>query len=326
MNRIALSIVLTASTCAVFAQSSPFTLFAAETNPGILGGNTSLYGGVQQYEFATTGSSATMGAGVLSSQVHDPAGLSSNNGKLYVGNRHGSNLGQGSVQEFLFDGTAPSGGTTIATASSGAFQGFIGFDFAPNSDLFVTTSNGGTRRYRDSGSGYASIGGVSSGSVRDVMISPDGSKMIETTTDNRLLITEVLANSFGSTTTFVVNGASSMHQMAMRGDVLYVTSFNNGNVYKVNLDANFNPISSTAVATTPGALGIAFSPDGMEMFVSSHTGSRIARFLNSGSNWNQSGELLTGHNMGYLATVPEPASLSVLGLGVLAVLRRRRKG
>lgn len=317
--------VVTLFTCGASAQAQ-FTLLAAETTAGSLGGNTSQYGGVQQYDFTGTGGSFTTGAGLPSSSLNDPIGGFYRGSDYYVANRHGNTIGLGSVQKFTWSGTSLTGGATILTQSRSSFQGFHGIAMAPNGDIFVTTLNGGTRRYQDSGSGYVDIGGVASGPTRDVWISPDGNKMIETTTGGSIRVTDVLANSFGSTTTFNVAGASSMHQIAFSGGELYVTAFNSNSVHKVTLGGTYTPTGSSLLFNTASALGVAFSLDGQEMFISGHTSNDIRRYMWNGSSCAFTTSISTGRNMGYLTTVPEPGTMTVLALGALtALVRRRRK-
>lgn len=319
-------LLVAAGLCGVGAAfAAPFTLFAAETTAGSNGGNTAAYGGLRQYEFTGTGSAATPGAGLPASSLNDPAGLALNSGQLFISNRHGNTLGLGSVQRADWDGTNLSNLTTVATQTQSSEQGFHGLGFAPNGDMFVTTANDGTIRYRDSGSGYAKIGKTTSGPRRDAWISPDGNKLYETGIGNSIRITDLAANSFGSFTDFTVSGSNAMHQMAWKNGSLYVTSFNSGQVYRMSVDANFMPVSSTLVATVPGALGIAFSPDGQEMFVSRHSIGGISRLSWNGSAWSDSGFIDTGVSMGYLQSVPEPGTMLALGAGVLAVSRRRRQ-
>lgn len=318
------SLLCVAALGVVGSAHAQFDLFAAETFPGSLGGNTASYGGVQQYSFASHAAGQVAGAGIAASSLHDPVGLTMVGSNLYVSNRFGNTLGQGSIQEFAFDGTNLSGGATIASTSNASFQGFHGFDFAPNGDLYVSTVNSGTRKYTDSGSGYTDVGGYSTGPSRDELVSPDGNILFTTTPGNVIKVTNLTTN---STSDFVVSGANAMHQMQYMDGALYVTGYNSGTVHKVVLDANYNPVSSSILFNKTAAIGMAFSPDGQEMFVSGHDTGIIDRYLWNGSTWAGNGSFNAGHTLGYLATyspVPEPASMVVLGLGALAVLRNRR--
>lgn len=305
MKRLALGAALASISSISFAQ---FTLLAVEATAGSNGGNTAAYGGVQQYAFAATGGTFTPGPGLPASQLHDPAGIVVMGHDVFVSNRHGNTLGLGSVQQFAWNGTSLSGGTTIAAQTSSLYAGWHGFTFS-NGDLFVTTANGGTRRYRDSGSGYVEIGGVATGPVRDVTCSADGTKMYEVGVGGSIRVTQVLPSGFGSANNYGLNGASSSHQMAWRSGSLFVTGFNSSTVHRVDFDANGFPVSSTLVASPNGAIGIAFSPDLGEMFVASHTGNRIYRYLASGTSWVPNGEIATGKNMGWLGVVQNPGTL-----------------
>lgn len=307
--------------------SAQFSVFAAETVSGSLGGNTSLYGGVRQYNFAGNGAAASPGTGIAASQLNDAAGVMMNSTGFYVSNRHGNTLGQGSIQQFSWDGASFSGGATIVTNAAGGHQGFHGFSMGTDGDIFVSTVNSGTRRFRDSGSGYVDIGGTSSGAVRDAWISPDGQTLIESGLNGNVLVSSVTASTITFLTSFSVSGSNSNHQLVYKNGGLYVASFNSGTVHRIELDAQYRPTSSSLVVNSSAAIGLAFSPDGNEMFVASHTGNRIDRFMNSGSGWTASGSIATGHNMGYLAAtpVPEPATMIALGLGAASLLKRRRR-
>ncbi|MBL8088337.1 MAG: PEP-CTERM sorting domain-containing protein [Chthonomonas sp.] len=306
------------------AWAAPFSLFAAESAAGSNGNNTALYGAVRQYGFSGTGGVANSGPGLPATALNDPVGLAFRNGKLYIGNRHGNTLGLGSVQSADWNGTVLSNVTTVATQTQSSEQGFHGIGFAPNGDLFATTVNDGTIRYRNSGSGYVKIGKTTSGAVRDAWISPDGKKLFETTTGSVIRVTDLTAGGFGSFADFNVAGASAMHQMAWANGALFVTSFNTSRVFRVTLDSGFVPTGSSEVANVAGAIGVAFSPDGNEMFVSRHSVGGISRLSWNGSSWADSGLIQTGTSMGYLQTVPEPASILAVGAGLAVALRRRR--
>jgi len=305
MKRIVQTLAVTSIAGLSMAQ---WTVFAAETVAGSAGGNTAAYGGVQQYNFAANGT-FTLGTGLPASSLSDAAGLKYRNGKLYVSNRHGNTTGAGSIKVFDWNGTTLSGGTTIISVSSSPFAGFHGFDVAPNGDIFVTTATGGTRRFRDNGSGYVDIGGLANGSVRDAVVSPDGLKLLVSTVDSRILVTEIQPNAFGATTTFTVDNANTMHQMSLLGRSLYVASFNNGRVHRVDLGPNYMPVASKTVANLNGAIGITCSPKG-EMYITGHTTNTVTRFLNQATGWTTNGTIATGKNMGYAAATPLPTMIS----------------
>lgn len=315
--------------CAIGSASAfgQYSVFATESFSGSLGGNTTQYGGIQQYNFSGPGGSPTTGPGLPASQLQDPVGLRNRQGKLYIGNRVGNTLGQGSAMASVLTGTTAGAPAVIATQSSSSFAGFHGLDVAPNSDLFVATVSGGTRWYRDSGSGYADIGGTASALVRDAFVSPDGKKLYETIVDrNELRVTDILGNTFGSSSVFALSGASSPHQITMRNGRLYTANFSSSNVSEVVLDANGLPVSTSIVASVSSAIGITFSPDGNEMFVSSHTGNMLTRLGLGQNGWSSTGSWQTGRNMGYLATaVPEPTTMVALAVGTALVARRRCK-
>lgn len=308
---------------AVIASASSFAqfrLFAAESFSGSLGNNTAQYGGVQAYDFASTGGAATLGTGIAASQLHDAIGVVVRGSDLYVSNRYGNTTGQGSIQKFGITPTGFTGGAEILTASNPSFQGFHGFSFDPTGNIWVSTVNSGSRLYN----GATDIGGTPSLAVRDTWVSPDGKRLFESQ-NNGIRVTNLTTN---ASSFFSLDG-NFTHQMTFQGGALYATTYANvGSVYKIDLDANFDPTAKSLLLTPQQALGIAFSPDGGEMFVSGHQSNNISRYLWNGSTWAANGTISTGTNMGYLATVatvPEPATIAALGVGLAAFARRRRK-
>ncbi len=318
--------VIGISLCLVSAlANAQFALFAAETGTGTLGGNTALYGGVQQYNFATSGGAAVAGVGIAASQLHDPAGLRAVGNMVYVGNRWGNQSGLGSVQQFSYDGSQLNFEQDI---TGNGLQRTHGLDVNPITGELIAVNgfSAGASRFTPSGGGFAANGMWNGGDWRDVLFSADGTKAYITELNSTIRVVDI---ALGTSTTFSVSGANAMHQMAWNNGSLYVTGYNSSTVHKVNLDGSGNLISSSIVLNPAGAIGIAFSPDGQEMFVSGHTSDTIFRYLSNGSGgWTSNGSFATGHNMGYLATVnavPEPGTMMLLGLGAAAILRRRKK-
>ncbi|MBS1720977.1 MAG: PEP-CTERM sorting domain-containing protein [Armatimonadetes bacterium] len=327
--RAALSLGLVASGIGVMAQN--YYLYSAETSAGSNGSNTAAYGGVRRYSVALSGGAATQVTGIPASSLSDPIGLVVQAGDLYVTNRHGNTIGQGSVQKFsgVSGAAALTGGATIVTQNSASDQGFHGMGMAPNGDIFVTSVNNGTSWFKNNAGTYSFVARTSGATTRDAWVSPDGQKLFETV-GGQLRITSIGASSFGSTTTVNVSG-SFMHQMAFRGGSLYMVAFDStGTIYKVDLDGTYSVTGApTAVGFAPNNVGIAFSPDGTEAFLGGHQGNTaISRFLVSanGLTWTANGTINTGVSNGYLVTaVPEPATLLAFGVAGALGLRRRRR-
>ncbi|MCC6685799.1 MAG: hypothetical protein IT205_02280 [Fimbriimonadaceae bacterium] len=305
---LSLFVASAASALAGAGPSSGYALFVAETTAGSLGGNTAAYGGVQRYNFTLSGGAATTGTGIPADQLSDPAGLFYANSKLFVSNRHGNTLGQGSVKAFDWDGSALSAvGTTVATSTSASYAGFCGAMIASDGKLYVATVNGGSRQYTPSGPTFTDTGGTTQQPQRDIWISPNGLVSIETGITGNLRVSDLTGSTFSNYQSFSVSGANTMHQLAYRGGALYCASFLTGTVHRIDLGPNFKPVSSTLLFSLPSGLGIAFSPDGYEMYVSGHTSNRISRFVEAGDGtWIANGFIATGVNMGYLAVIPGP--------------------
>ncbi|MBL8059350.1 MAG: hypothetical protein JNK63_01395 [Chthonomonas sp.] len=288
------------------AANAGYTLFVAETQSGSLGGNTAAYGGLQRYNFTIAGGAAMAGTGVAAAQLSDPSGLYYANNKLYVANRHGNTLGQGSVKAFDWDGANLSAvGTTVATSTSSSYTGFHGLTVASDGKVYVSTVNGGSRQFTPPGSPFPDTGGTSFYAAREAWISPNGAVLIESGIGGSVRVSDVSGNTFSNYTDFAIPGISAVHQLAYRDGALYCAGFNSWTVHRINLDANYKPVSSTQLFGLQQGIGVGFSPDGNEMYVSGHTTNRINRYVvGVDGNWYGNGVIATGHNMGYVAVIP----------------------
>lgn len=303
-----------------------FQLLVTETAAGSVG--PSQWMGVRRYNVAGTGGTATLGNGIATSALSDPAGLAFNsNGELFVGNRHG-NGSASSISRFTYDSGSDTYLSNGAITGNSLF-GVHGLNFSSTGELFASNVNGPISRFTFPGGVATANGTMGSGPSRDVFFSPDGLWAYATQGVSGNLIKYDLStgNQVGS---FSIAGANQLHNGSWRGNTLYLASFASNSVHAIDFAANGDVSGSSVAANVAASIGLAFSPDQQEMFVSSHTSGLISRFLNSGGTWVANGSINVGVNMGDiivapLQPVPEPASLAVIGLGCAAMLRKRRR-
>lgn len=308
------------------AIASPFEIIVTESPMGS-NSDSSLWKGIQRYGFTGNGSAATTLAGISASMVSDPEGLYFTGSELFVGNRHGNSFAS-SVSRFTFDFGSDSF-TANGTITGNGLFGVHGLAMRPGTnDLWASNVNTGLSGFTVSGGSATANGTLLSGAKRDVFFSADGRYLYASEGVSGNLVRYDFNTA--SSTSFAIAGASGLHNGNWRGNHLFISDFGTNNVWDIAFDANGNVASSSVAAVVSGAIGVAFSPDQQEMFVSSHTGNKIDRFLfnSNTSAWDFESSIATGANMGdiqVIAPVPEPASMAVLGLGVAALLRRRKK-
>lgn len=315
-----LGLLFLALSASVAAEAS-FHLLVTETPAGSVSSNQWM--GVRRYNVSGTGGAAVIGNGIASPMVSDPAGLAlSPTGELFVGNRHG-NSAASSLSRFNYDSNTD---TFISngTVSGNSLFGTHGIVFSNNGDLFATNLNGPVSRFTYSGGVVTPNGTLGSGPSRDAFVSDNGQWLYVTqgVSGNLLKYDRATGNLMN---TFSIAGAGGLHDGTWRGDELFIAGFSSGTVHRIGFDANGDVSASSIVATSSGPISVVFSPDEQEMFVAGHTSGVINRYSFGGGGWTQSGSINTGVNMGdMLVVVPEPATLAAIGIGVVAVLRRRR--
>ena len=324
MNQNKVLFILVSFSAAAMANASPFELLVTESPSGT-NSNTANWLGIERFSFTNTGSAATALAGIPASAVSDPVGLCFSNGELFVGNRHG-NSNPSSVSRFLYNASTDSF-TANGTITGNGLFGAHGTNMRPTTnDLYVANVNTGISIFTVSPSSASANGTIFGGAIRDVLFSANGSNLYATQGVSGTIMRHDFSTN--SDTNYSISGASGLHFGAWRGSHLFVSDISAGEVFDIGFDANGAITSSLGIAAVTAAGSVAFSPDNQEMFVSSHTGNFIKRFLfnSTTQNWDFQSQLNTATNIGDLqiVAVPEPSSVAILGVGVVALLRRRR--
>lgn len=322
MKRILVSLAAIAMVAVSFAD---YELYVSESPAGPGNQNPNTWGGVRRYNIDGAGVASAM-SGIAKTQVFDPQSMVFNaSGELFISNRHG-NTQASSVGRFIRDGS--NNWVSNGSVTGNSLFGVHGTTFNPiTGEMFAGNVNGPISRFTDSGGTYTPNGTINSGAVRDVIASTDGNFVYVSTLGSTLRRFNIALNSFIDYSI----GTTLVHELSWRNGDLYGASFSGGSagVYKFTVDGTGAITATTQVASVANAIGVAFSPDGNEMFVSQHaSGDSIMRFsFNNGTqNWDPNGSIFVGTSLGSVRTyaVPEPATLFALA-GLIPLLRRRRK-
>ncbi|MBK9121484.1 MAG: PEP-CTERM sorting domain-containing protein [Phycisphaerales bacterium] len=318
------------STCALGlttgALADPFYLLVTQSPPGPANTNPATWGGVLLYDVAGSGGAATPRAGISPAELSDPCGLAHNAaGEIFVSNRHGNN-NPGSLSRFTFE---PLTGAFTATGviSGNGLYGVHEAAFNPvDGELFAANAAGAVSRFTFDTEGQAlPQGTIGAGTMRGVAVSVTGDRLYVSKAGNTIERFDL--NSGLPLPTIQVPGASSLHFMAWgpEGD-LYVADYYASAVFRYTFDANQEPTLHSMIGGLTGALDVAFSPDGTEMFVAGHGNGIIHRLGYDGvtDGWIPQSQLHTGVSLGgLLVVVPEPATVVLVFALAIAAARRR---
>lgn len=331
-NRLFISllvlIILTTFILQECVHADNFQLVVAQTPPGN-NTNVSNWREVYRYDIAGTGGTATRLQGLPFGQVFDPVSVEFRSPtELFVGNRHGNSLGQGSISRFEIDSLGNYnylGNFTTNGMTSGVHE----MSFSPTTgELFATTIANGIFRFNFSDGNPSPNGSFETGAWNGIQVSPSGDY--------------IYATQFGSTKcySFRINSDGTINRI---GDFIppgarvleFLGTRLNQEIFLGDLDGNrvhryevleYGNLLYKGFVNAHNAVDIAFSPDNQEMFVSSYTDG-IYRYLYEAStdSWIQTGLIQMEWAAGIAITpIPEPCTLSLFAIGGLALLRRRK--
>ncbi len=314
--------------------SSPFTLWVTETPAGGTAQyNSQFKGGVRSYVFDGAGYTAghfSSGATIAAASLNDPSSVTvTPSGSLLIADR-GFNAGPGAVSQVTFTGGLPNPATLVqASIDTGPHQ----MALTASGGLIVSSLGSGAKLY-PAVSGPATVA-YATGTERGAVV--NGNLLYSTAGSGNLQTFDVASGALLGN--FGVAGAALLHYGAMFGGSLWLADAGSnltgagGGVYRVTLDVNGNPVSSARVANVNGALSVAFSPSGDEMFVASHFDGTLTGYALSGTTVAATPNLLIdggtlagwgGAHVQYgglavTAAVPEPAAWALMLGGLVAV-------
>lgn len=298
---------LIAVLCIVFSAVSyadeAFQLIATLSPPG--GGS---FQPVLRFQILGTGGPASPLSSIPQQLTNDPVCVAFRTpSQLFVSNRH-SNNGSGSVSTFDFSNDF-STFTQGPTLTGNGLANCHGISFnSINGELFVVGAyTGVVSRFLFDMGGNAIPNGThatGNGNLRGIAIRPNGTEMFLSFLSQILRYRLLENGTIQLTNTYT--GFGSAHFMRFRGDELYVADLTQAVVHRFEFDLAGNMVSNGTVAS-PGAIDVAFSPDGMEMFVGSHFGHGINRFAYNANtdSWALTGNIPTA-SLGGLATTFAP--------------------
>ena len=311
--RLALASVAIGSVAVCTAIATPFELFVTQSPPGPQNQDPATWSGVLQYHATNNSGTLVQGVGIDKTNLADPAGLvfRQSTRELFVGNRHGNN-NPSSIARFIFDGASrrliPNG----QIAGNGLY-GVHQMAFNPvTGEMFAANVNSGVSRFTFDTTGNPTANGtISSGPARGVAVSSDGTRLYVTGASATIRQFDLISGTELTPVT-VPSNVGGLHYFGFRGGQLYVAGLYDDVVYRYAVDANNNlTLAGTISMNDPAA--IAFSPDGLEMFVSGHrTSDVIYRFkYQSDDTWLEEAVFDAQSSLGSILVIPSVPELSI---------------
>lgn len=284
-------------------QAAAYQIIASETPMGSGGGQ-----GIRRYMVYDTYGAIVQLTPIPGNLVNDPAGLAlRSETELFVSNR-AAHSGNSSIMRFDLNGSQFAYRDTI-TGNSVTDCHQAAFDLV-RGELFQSNwSTGILSRFLFDDDGNPAANGYVS--------MPDNGRMlgvaIRPTTQHLFVSDYNYVRLFNlnpdGTYTYIGNpiqhSNALLHFMKFHNDELYLASFNKNAVLRYAFDAQGVPIWKESIYA-PGAVDMAFSPDGQEMFVTDHRNGGINRYRHDEENdiWLKFGDMLPTPMLGGIVITP----------------------
>jgi 6-phosphogluconolactonase (cycloisomerase 2 family) len=313
------SLIAAAITTVAAAQSQPFEIVVTITPPGS-NTNPASWQPVARFGFADSGAAPTTLDQIPATDVFDPASAVFRTATdLFVGNRHGNVLGQGSISRFTVsvDGLDA---TFVQNFTAPNMVGVHELAISPTTgELFAATVFDGVFRFTFDGSGQPVYNGrfAQGVAMRGILVHPNGRYIYTTSASSVIHVYHIENdNSVTAQPDIPVAGASNLHFFCLgpSGTELYVADINANKVFRFGILPGGALVPKPSIDSS-GPIDVAFSADGEEMFAGNHLQGGITRYAYNQQNdtWAQSGTITTPSMGGFATYVRPPCGNTDLG-------------
>ena len=196
--------------------------------------------------------------------------------------------------------------TKVNDITGNGLSGVHQVTFSPTTgEMFAANVNNGVSRFTfDAGTAMAAGMLATGSSTRGVLVSPDGKRLWVSGASNVIRQFDLETGNELASVTLQTTG--NLHYFAFRKSELYVAALGDNKVYRYTVDGNDDLTFKQAIdASQP--IGVAFSADGEEMFVTTHYNADVIeryRYRATDDTWQSQGTINVSSSLGGIVIVP----------------------
>ncbi|HEY4181874.1 MAG TPA: hypothetical protein VGM90_33755 [Kofleriaceae bacterium] len=253
------------------------------------------WAGMRAFEIDADNAAPTEITGIPGLSLKDPVSTTYRavSQEVLIGERHGTGSVDGvagSIARFAYNPTAhaftASGRITGTNIGSAIFQITL---HPQTGELFACNVSTGISRFTFTGNDATANGTIANGPCRGVIVSPD-SKVLFMTTAGTTIRRFTLAT--GTELPAVnVTGPANLHFMAVRAGQLYVGAIDANAVMRFQINADDSLSQLPSIPGPPTTVAMAFSPSGLEMFVSGVNVVARYRYNSATDGWDRATDI-----------------------------------